>query len=132
MTFTIMGYCRRTAQIGVTSATFSVNASHFNMPYSQGVLPRFRENGAIVMAQAFSSFPLPFIICDLLEKGASFYELHEAMKKRFPVQGLSGRHRQSGRQDVGLYRRGLRRDEDAHPGRRLPGLGECPGERKAL
>jgi len=81
MTFTVMGYCRRTAQIGVTSATFSVNASRFNMPYSQGVLPRFRENGAIVMAQAFSSFPLPFIICDLLEKGASFDEVHEAMKK---------------------------------------------------
>ena len=81
MTFTIMGYCRRTAQIGVTSATFSVNASRYNMPYSKGLLPRFHENGALVMPQAFSSFPLPFIICDLLEKGASFDEVHEVMKK---------------------------------------------------
>jgi uncharacterized Ntn-hydrolase superfamily protein len=51
------------------------------MPYSRGLLPRFHENVALVMPQAFSSFPLPFIICDLLEKGASFDEVHEAMKK---------------------------------------------------
>ena len=81
MTFSIMGYDQKAGQIGVTSATFSVNCSRYNVPYSIGVLPCFQENGAIILAQAFSSFSLPFIIGDLLGKGASFDKVHEAMKK---------------------------------------------------
>ena len=81
MTFSVMGYDPKTGQIGVASATFSVNCSRYNVPYSIGVLPRFHENGAIILAQAFSSFPLPFIIGDLLVKGASFDEVHEVMKQ---------------------------------------------------
>ena len=81
MTFSVMGYDPKTGQIGVASATFSVNCSRYNVPYSIGVLPRFHENGAIILAQAFSSFSLPFIIGDLLAKGASFDQVHEAMKQ---------------------------------------------------
>lgn len=77
MTYTIMAHCTQTGQIGISSATVTINCSRFHMPMHRGLMPSFQPNGALVMPQAHASYIIPFKLLDLIEKGASFDDLHE-------------------------------------------------------
>lgn len=80
MTYTIMAHCTETGQIGISSATCTINCSRFHMPIHRGLMPTFEPNGALVMPQASASYIIPFRLLDLLEEGASFDDLHEEAK----------------------------------------------------
>jgi len=81
MTYTIMGYDPKTKQIGCASATCTINCTRFHMPIQRGLLPAYSPTGGLLMPQASSSYIVPFKLLDLMEKGASFSELHEEAKK---------------------------------------------------
>ncbi len=57
MTFAVVGKCPHTGQIGMGSATFSVNADRVS-PVVQGVLPTYQDNGAIVLPHSCANLQL--------------------------------------------------------------------------
>ena len=86
MTFTMMGRCERTGQLGVASATFTVNHARFNIPVHRGLVPGFTPEGTVVVAQALPGLTLGTRILDALMAGNSYREVDESVRSRRSYQ----------------------------------------------
>jgi len=79
MTFAVLGRDARTGHIGAALATASIDAGRVS-PWSRGVVPSYRDGGAIVMAHAAAAPILAHRMLDELERGTRVDQMEDALR----------------------------------------------------
>jgi len=78
VTFAVLGRDEHSGRIGGALATASIGAGRVT-PWARGVIPRYREGGAIVMAHAAAAPILAHQMLDVLEQGRPVDEIESAL-----------------------------------------------------
>lgn len=86
MTFSAIARCPRRGQIGMSIATFSVNAGRIT-PLHTGLLPDWTERGAMVLVHSYANPTLGWAACRLFAEGSTIDEVMASLPGLDPHYG---------------------------------------------